>query len=45
MLRRTKKNKQKGTFDKFGKNTPKGLRLKQAQLDLVEFKPKSKADD
>ena len=35
-FRRTKKNKRKNTFNKYGKNTSRGLRIKAAALEAKE---------
>ena len=34
--RKKGKDKQKATYDKFGKNTPRGLRMKQDHLEKVK---------
>lgn len=40
--RAKKKDKGKKTFDKYGKNTPKGMRVKQDKMEKQQEKRKSK---
>lgn len=43
--RSTGKNKKKETFKKYGKNTARGLRIKQTEMENKEIKNKWKKQD
>ena len=43
--RSTKKSNRKNTFNKYGKNTSRGLRIKQSDMEKKAFKRKAEGDN